>query len=55
MVKISKQLNKQPKHQSISELEFQIHNFDIYTKNHVFDANSQQCVLTILVLVLTPV
>ena len=28
-LKISKQINKQPKHQSISELEFEIHNFDI--------------------------
>ena len=26
-LKISKQLNKQHKHKSISELEFQIHNF----------------------------
>ena len=42
MVKISKQINKQHKHQSISELTFQIHNFDTYTENHVFDANSQQ-------------
>ena len=40
-------MNKQHKHQSISELEFQIHNFDIYTENLVFDANSQQCVLAI--------
>ena len=40
-------MNKQHKHQSISELEFQIHKFDTYTENHVFDANSQQCVLTI--------
>ena len=30
--KIIKQINKQHKHQSISELEFQIHNFDTYTK-----------------------
>ena len=35
MVKISKQINKQHKHQSISGLEFQIHNFDIYTENLV--------------------
>ena len=45
--KIIKQINKQHKHQSISGLEFQIHKFDTYTKNHVFDANSQQCVLAI--------
>ena len=45
--KNSKQINKQHKHQSISELEFQIHNFDIYTENHVFDAKSQQCILAI--------
>ena len=41
-LKIIKQINKQHKHQSISGLEFKIHNFDIYTKNHVFDAKSQQ-------------
>ena len=55
MVKIIKQINKQYKHQSISGLEFQIHKFNIYTKSHVFEANSQQYVLAILVLVLTPV
>ena len=37
--KFIKQLNKQHKHQSISELEYQIHNFDIYTKNHVLMPN----------------
>ena len=42
MAKISKQINKQHKHLSISELEFQIHNFDTYTKNQIFDAKSQQ-------------
>ena len=45
--KMIKQINKQHKHQSISELEFQIHNSIHIQKNHVFDANSQQCVLTI--------
>ena len=30
--KIINQINKQHKHQSISELESQIHNFDTYTK-----------------------
>ena len=40
--KIIKQLNKQHKHQSISGLTFQIHNFNTYTENHVFDAKSQQ-------------
>ena len=34
--KIIKQLNKQHKHQSISELEFQIHNFDIYIQKIMF-------------------
>ena len=55
MVQNFKPIIKQHNHQSISELMFQIHNFDTCTENHVFDANSQQSVLSILVLVLTPV
>ena len=42
MVQNIKQINKKHKQQSISELTFQIHKFDIYTENHVFDAKSQQ-------------
>ena len=48
--KIIKQLNKQHKHQSISELEFQIHNFDIYTENHVLMPNHNKYSYLILVL-----
>ena len=36
------QTSKQATQTSISELEFQIHNFTIYIENHVFDAKSQQ-------------
>ena len=42
-------ITKQYNHQSISWLVFQMYNFDIYTENHVFDANSQQCVLAIYI------
>ena len=52
-LKISKQITKQHKHQSISGLELQIHNFDTYAKITFLMPNHNN--RPYLILVLTPV